>query len=53
MFIDTVDVVPKVGDEFVIGGFRFKVRTMRRRRIQTLQIVRLAEDADTPSDIEQ
>lgn len=51
--IDTVDVVPKVGDEFVIGGFRFKVRTMRRRRIQTLQIVRLAEDTDTPSDIEQ
>ena len=37
----TVDAVPKVGDEFEVGGFRFKVRTMRRRRIQTLQVERL------------
>ena len=43
--IDTVDVVPKLGDEFVVDGFRFKVRTMRRRRIQTLQVVRLGEPA--------
>ena len=41
--LDTVDVVPKVGDEFVVEGFRFKVRTMRRRRIQTLQVTRLAQ----------
>ena len=39
--LDTVDAVPQVGDEFVIDGFRFKVRTMRRRRIQTLQVVNL------------
>ena len=39
--LDTVDVVPQVGDEFVIDGYRFKVQTMRRRRIQTLQVVRL------------
>lgn len=45
--LDTVDVVPKVGDEFVVDGFRFKVRTMRRRRIQTLQVVRL-EHSDAP-----
>ena len=41
--LDTVDVVPKVGDEFVVEGFRFKVRTMRRRRIQTLQVTRLEQ----------
>ena len=46
--IDELDAVPKVGDEFVVAGYRFKVRTMRRRRIQTLHVVRLGpqEDAD-------
>jgi len=39
--MDTVDVVPKVGDEFVIDGYRFKVRYMRRRRISSLQVTRL------------
>lgn len=49
--IDTVDVVPKVGDEFVVDGFRFKVRAMRRRRIQTLQVTRLSdEDASAPAE---
>ena len=41
--LDTVDVVPKVGDEFVVEGFRFKVRAMRRRRIQTLHVTRLVQ----------
>lgn len=45
--IDEVDAVPQVGDEFVIGGFRFKVRTMRRRRIQTLHVMRLDEGSQT------
>ena len=44
--LDTVDVVPQVGDEFVIDGYRFVVQTMRRRRIRTLQIVRLDETPD-------
>ena len=48
--LDTVDVVPKVGDEFVVAGFRFKVRTMRRRRIQTLQVTRL-EPAEDDADV--
>ena len=39
--LDTVDAVPQVGDEFVIEGFRFKVQTMRRRRIQALQVIKL------------
>ena len=49
--LDTVDVVPKVGDEFVIEGFRFKVRRMRRRRIETLQVMRLKQD-ESESDAE-
>jgi len=44
--LDTVDEVPQVGDEFVIDGFRFKVRTMRRRRIQTLHVIKLDEGND-------
>ena len=51
--LDTVDVVPQVGDEFTVDGYRFKVQTMRRRRIRTLQVIKLDEAADddrgTPS----
>ena len=39
--LNTADAVPQVGDELVVEGFRFKVRTMRRRRIRTVQVVRL------------
>ena len=42
--LDTVDVVPQVGDEFVVDGYRFKVRTMRRRRIRTLHVTRLEDE---------
>ena len=38
--MDTVDVVPQVGDEFLVDGFRFKVLNMRRRRIQSLRVRR-------------
>ena len=40
--LDTADAVPQVGDEFTVDGYRFKVRTMRRRRIRTVQVTRLA-----------
>jgi len=43
--LDTVDVVPQVGDEFEIEGYRFKVRTMRRRRIRALHVIRLDNEA--------
>ncbi len=43
--IDAVDVVPQVGDEFSIKGFRFKVQDMRRRRIQAVRVVRDQQDA--------
>ena len=38
--MDTADVVPQVGDEFLVDGFRFKVLNMRRRRIQGLRVKR-------------
>ena len=51
--LDTVDVVPQVGDEFVIDGYRFKVQSMRRRRIRTLKVERLegegASEEDAPA----
>ena len=42
--LDTVDVVPQVGDEFVIDGYRFKVESMRRRRIRILKVEKLETD---------
>lgn len=45
--IDTLDAVPQVGDEFEVGGYRFKVRTMRRRRVSALLVQRLVEE-DAP-----
>lgn len=41
--LHAAETVPQVGDELVEGGYRFKVRTMRRRRIRTLQVTRLQE----------
>lgn len=51
--LDTVDVVPQVGDEFAVDGFRFKVRTMRRRRIQTIHVKRVdkvSAESEDPAD---
>lgn len=42
--IDTIDKVPQIGDEYIIDGFKFKVRSMRRSRIKTLVIERLIDD---------
>ena len=39
--LNTADAVPQVGYELTGDGYRFKVRTMRRRRIRTVQVVRL------------
>lgn len=38
--LDAFETVPKVGDEFEVDGFRFKVLLMRRRRIQSLRVTR-------------
>ena len=40
--MDTVDFVPKVGDEFEVRGYRFKILDMRCRRISKIRVQRLA-----------
>lgn len=40
--LDTIDFVPQVGDEFDVGGYRFKIQTMRRRRISKIRVERLS-----------
>lgn len=47
--IDTTDSVPKVGDEFVAGGYRFKIEKMRRRRISKIRVKRI-EEADAAEE---
>ncbi len=39
-FMDMIDVVPQVGRELAIEGYRFKVEGMRRRRIRMLRVSR-------------
>lgn len=43
--MDAVDFVPQIGDKFELGGFRFKIEMMRRRRISTIRVERLKRDA--------
>lgn len=40
--LDAVDVVPKTGQQFEIGGFLFKIEKMRRSRISTIRVSRKA-----------
>ena len=49
--LDTTDTIPQVGDSFEVDGFRFEVRSMRRRRIQVVRVVRLEQSA--PDEVEQ
>ena len=44
--IDTLDFVPEMGDEFTVGGYSFKIERMRRSRISTIRVERLAGGAD-------
>lgn len=49
--LDTVDVVPQVGDEFDVRGYRFRIQAMRRRRISKIRVERLPSMLDeTGSD---
>ena len=41
--MSVVDVVPRIGDEFTVGGYRFMVQSMRRRRIQKLRVTQEAQ----------
>lgn len=46
--ISTIDSVPKTGDEFEIGGYRFRIERMRRSRISIIYIEKLS-DAEAAS----
>lgn len=43
--IDRLDYVPKVGDEFIVDGFSFKIEKMRRSRISVIRVKRLDEES--------
>lgn len=44
--MSVLDAVPHIGDEFAFDGFRFKVQSMRRRRIQKLRVEKMKETAE-------
>jgi len=43
--LDTVDAIPKIGDVFVINGYRFTIHRMRRHRIESMRVQRLPKPA--------
>lgn len=43
--IHRLDFVPKVGDEFVVDGFSFKIEKMRRSRISLMRVTKLEEES--------
>lgn len=45
--IDTVDTIPQTGDEFDIEGYRFSIKSMRRRRIKVIRVLQLESDEAT------
>lgn len=52
--IDTLDFVPEMGDEFKLGGYSFKIERMRRSRISTIRVERLAgEESAAEKEAEQ
>ena len=44
--MSVLDAVPHIGDEYTFDGFRFKVQSMRRRRIQKLRVEKMKEAAE-------
>lgn len=48
--MNTLDSVPQVGEELTLGGYRFKIQAMRRRRISTVRVERL--DDPSPSRVD-
>lgn len=51
--MSVIDSVPQIGDEFDYKGYRFKIESMRRRRILRLrveQVDRLAEGGGIPTE---
>ncbi|MGI6045534.1 MAG: hemolysin family protein [Eggerthellaceae bacterium] len=50
--MDEIEVVPKVGDEFLIKGFTFKIQFMRRRRILSIRVTKV-EPSLAANEIEE
>ena len=40
--LDVIDVIPKMGEEFEVEGYLFKVEKMRRSRISTIRVTKKA-----------
>ena len=47
--MDAFDSVPQTGDEFEVEGFSFKVEKMRRSRISTICVRKVADGQETPA----
>ena len=47
--MDAFDSVPQTGDEFEVEGFTFKVEKMRRSRISTICVRKVADGQETPA----
>lgn len=47
--MSTQDSVPQTGDEFDLGGYRFKIQDMRRRRIRLVRVERRVVPSDDAS----
>ena len=52
--LDTMDTIPQLGDEFEVDGYSFTIKSMRRRRVQTIRVKRLpmpaSEDESSEDD---
>ena len=51
--LDTVDTIPQIGDEFEVDGYHYTIKSMRRRRIQTIRVKRLEQpilESEEPED---
>ena len=48
--LDTMDTIPQLADELEIDGYRFTIKSMRRRRIQTIRVQRLYDSARADSE---
>lgn len=46
--MSALDAVPQVGDEFCLSGYRFKILSMRRHRIQRIRVTH--EEIDVPRE---
>ena len=51
--LDTISYVPQVGDVCEVSGYRFTIKSMRRRRISTIRVTRLEQPEEQVEPEEQ